>query len=396
MTTKGSATSRILQADIDAVNRISLIPYLLKLICKGAGMGFAVVARVTNERWIACNVHDEIDFGLKAGDELKLETTICYEIHEHRHPVAIDCVADDPAYASHHTPAIYGFQSYISVPIFRNNGELFGTLCAISLKPAKVNNPETIETFQLYANIIASYLDLQEQLRTTQRLLDQEVEASEMRGMAIELLGKELRSPAGAITNSVQILENMSNGHGGDTFINIIKKSATTVQRLIDRAFKELKPEVTDLKGSQPDASLNTVLMRVIDDTRLLWPSRSLEVSLQLTHSFYCESRRMSQLFANLLGNALTLGEPLKPVIVNAESNSNGFVLSITHTGETLSEEQLDTLLNPFARRDKVNERPDLSLSLYIATEIAQFYNGSLQMKTHENQTTFIFKLPFV
>jgi signal transduction histidine kinase len=395
MTIKERPTPPDLQAEIDAVNQISLIPHLLKLLCKCAGMTFAVVARVTNERWIACNVYDEINFGLKAGDELKLDTTICYEIHEHRHPVAINCVADDPAYANHHTPAMYGFQSYISVPVFRCSGELFGTLCAINMQPAEVNNPDTIETFQLYANVIASYLDLQEQLNLSQHRLDQELEAAEMREISIEMLGNELRSPAGAIANSVQKLERMAYGNGGDPFIHIIKQSATTVQQLIDEAFEDLKPGTCYANVGHPDTSLNTVLMRVIDETRLLWPNRLLEVSLQLKHSFYCESRRMSQLFANLLGNAFTLSDPALPVILNAESTIQGFVLNITHTGETLTEEQLETLLNPFSRRESTNPQQALSMSLYIAAEIAQFYNGSLQMKNDQNQSTFTFELPF-
>ncbi len=393
MTIKGNPLPPDLQAEIDAVNKISLVPHLLKLICRGTGLEFAVVARVTNERWIACNVHDEMNFGLKAGDELDLETTICYEIHEHRHPVAIDCVANDPAYANHHTPALYGFQSYISVPIFKSSGELFGTLCAISPKPALLNNPDTIETFQLYANIIASYLDLQQQYKDNQRRLDQEVEAAEMRELSIETLGNELRNPAGAIANSVQILEQMPHGKGGDPFINIIKTNANTVQQLIEEAFDEPKTNKLHANAGHPDASLTTVLMRVIDETRLLWPNRVLEVSMQSNQSFYCESRRMSQLFANMLGNAFTLGNPLLPVILNAQSSSQGFVLKVTHTGEILTETQLETLLNPFSRRAATDKRQELSLSLYVIAEIAQLYDASLQMKTDQNRTTFTFEL---
>jgi hypothetical protein len=42
-------------------------------------MRFAAVARVTEDRWIACSVHDDIAFGLKLGDELAVEATICHE-----------------------------------------------------------------------------------------------------------------------------------------------------------------------------------------------------------------------------------------------------------------------------------------------------------------------------
>jgi GAF domain-containing protein len=98
-------------------------------------MGFAAVARVTEDRWVACSVLDEIDFGLKAGGELRLETTICHEIRQTREAVVIDNFAEDHIYCKHATPAMYGFQSYISVPIVLANDSFFGTLCAIDPQP---------------------------------------------------------------------------------------------------------------------------------------------------------------------------------------------------------------------------------------------------------------------
>src|ERR1700744_3361162 len=105
-------------------------------------MGFSAIARVTEDRWITCSVRDEILFGLVPGSELKVETTICHEIRQSGDPVIIDHVALNPAFANHHTPAMYGFQSYISVPILRRDGTFFGTLCAIDPNPHRLETPE--------------------------------------------------------------------------------------------------------------------------------------------------------------------------------------------------------------------------------------------------------------
>src|ERR1700761_1247983 len=115
------------EADVLSVSRIEAIPTILDVVCRVTGMGFAAVARVTEEQWVACQVLDNINFGLKAGGELKLETTICHEIRQTAEAVIIDNVADDPVYCGHPTPALYGFRSYISVPITRKNGVFFGT-----------------------------------------------------------------------------------------------------------------------------------------------------------------------------------------------------------------------------------------------------------------------------
>lgn len=146
-------------ADIAKVRRVPGIEAMLREVCTLTGMGFAAVARVTDTHWIACQVLDTIDFGLDADGELNLRTTICDEIRQSGCAVVIDHVADDPNWRTHHTPAMYGFQSYISIPVMRLDG-FFGTLCAIDPLPAKVPLAAIFPRMQAMAEEIATALDL--------------------------------------------------------------------------------------------------------------------------------------------------------------------------------------------------------------------------------------------
>src|SRR5271169_1532778 len=154
--TSGEGASKLdaaLTDDVASVAKIDAVGSILEVVCRTTGMGFAAVARVTENRWIACSVRDEIAFGLQPGGELKVETTICHEIlkvetticHEirqTREAVVINHVAEDDVYCRHPTPAMYGFQSYISMPIMLANGTFFGTLCAIDPRPTMLKTPE--------------------------------------------------------------------------------------------------------------------------------------------------------------------------------------------------------------------------------------------------------------
>src|ERR1700709_213055 len=110
------------RADIAAVQGISAVPRILEVVCRSTGMGFAAVARVTEDRWIACAVRDEIAFGLVPGGELKVETTICHQIRQSGEGVVVDHVAHSPLFRDHATPKMYGFESYISLPITLADG----------------------------------------------------------------------------------------------------------------------------------------------------------------------------------------------------------------------------------------------------------------------------------
>src|ERR1700691_4705392 len=93
------------QADIATIENIGAVRTILNVVCRVTGMGFAAVARVTESRWVCLAVNDEINFGLKPGGELKVETTICREVRQGREAVVIDDVSQDAVYCAHPTPA---------------------------------------------------------------------------------------------------------------------------------------------------------------------------------------------------------------------------------------------------------------------------------------------------
>ncbi|XUJ36336.1 GAF domain-containing protein [Bradyrhizobium japonicum] len=141
-----------LSADITAVQQINAVPKILDAVTRITGMGFVAVARVTSDRWLCCAVRDSIDFGLVEGSELRVETTICNEIRDHGELVVIDDVETDAEFCNHPTPRMYGFRSYISAPIKRANGEIWGTLCAIDPRPREIDRPEIVDSVRLFGN----------------------------------------------------------------------------------------------------------------------------------------------------------------------------------------------------------------------------------------------------
>jgi GAF domain-containing protein len=157
--------------DIEHVSKIPIVPMMLNVICQSTGMNFVAIARVTEDRWVTCSVLDNLAFGLLPGSELEIRTTICDEIRKSSQWVIIDNVDEDSDFCEHHTPKLYGFKSYISVPIIRKDGRFFGTLCAIDSKPNKLSTPDVIGMFTLFAELVAFHLDALEQLELSEKRL---------------------------------------------------------------------------------------------------------------------------------------------------------------------------------------------------------------------------------
>ena len=153
--------------DVALIGRIGAVPTILRILCETTGLGFAAVARVTETSWTACAVLDKTGFGLEAGGELEVATTFCREIRASRRPVVIDKASEDPVYCGHPTPKLYGFESYVAVPIVKRSGEVFGTICALDRKPAALRDAKALPTLELFAELIAAQIELEERLDTS-------------------------------------------------------------------------------------------------------------------------------------------------------------------------------------------------------------------------------------
>ncbi len=132
---------------------------LLARVCDLTGMGFAAVAYVSETRWIACQVEDRVAFGLKPGDELEIKKTICDDIRASGRTIAIDNTDADPDWWNHPVPILYGFHSYVSMPIVID-GAFFGTLCAIDDAPRATPLRNAIAELEDIARDIASLVAL--------------------------------------------------------------------------------------------------------------------------------------------------------------------------------------------------------------------------------------------
>ncbi|MET1055993.1 MAG: GAF domain-containing sensor histidine kinase [Pedobacter sp.] len=388
-------TDTKLQAEIEIFSRIPAVDSILEVICRITGMGFAAVARVTEERWVACAVKDNINFGLKAGEELEIKTTICQEIEKNKQTVVIDHVATDEKYADHHTPLLYGFQSYISTPITLSGNRFFGTLCAIDPNPAVLNTQETIGMFKLFADLIAFHLNAIEQIELSATNLLEEQHTSELREQFIAILGHDLRNPVGAIRNSAQLLLRMPLDDRALRLANIIQDSSFRITGLIENVLDFARGRLGEgiTLNLTENAPIESALAQVITELKAIWPNRSIDIEFKLREPVKCDAVRIAQLFSNILGNALTYGKADEPVTVKVTSHNGELELSVSNCGEKIPDAKIARLFQPFSRGSEENSKDGLGLGLYIASEIARAHHGKLNVVSTDEQTCFTLRI---
>ena len=390
--------------DVALIGRLPSVQRILDVMAEMTGMRFTAVARVDELTWTACAVHDDIAFGLKPGDQLELGTTICNQIRQDRQPVIFGHASADPAWADHPTTKLYGFESYVSIPIFRADGSFFGTLCAIDPRPAKLDDPALLRSLELYAQLVAAHLEAEERVADSGRELLAAHEVARLREQFIAVLGHDLGGPLHALRLGVDMLEDANldpSAMHGHLAVHLLRmrRSAVRMQELI----QDLLDFARGRLGSgipvslRDEAALLAQLEQVLSEVRTAHPGRTIVWRNQLQAPVQADDRRVGQVLANLLGNALSHGDSDREIEALARSDAAGFKLSVRNYGPAIPPEVRARLFEPFWRASANHASAGLGLGLYICAEIARAHGGSMDVASDDvDGTRFRFTMPAV
>lgn len=384
-----------LRKSVDEIQAIGAVPKILETVAAMTGLGFVCIAHVTDDAWITCAVLDKLEFGLKPGDELDVTTTLCEEVRDTGRSVIIDHVAESTQYAGHHTPRIYGFQSYFSIPVFRTDGRYFGTLCGLDPKPIKLSDPVTVSTLHLFAELISKQLDAENRQQAARSDLSSERETAELREQFIAVLGHDLRTPLGSIALGADLLALKVADPALRPVVERIRRSARRMASLVDDVMDFTRGRMGSgirLKLRRHD-SVHLTLEQVIDEMRGLHPERVIAASIPDLLCLDCAPERLAQLLSNLLANALVHGNAGTPVHIDARHEDGTFVLSVSNEGQDLPPEVIAQLFKPYWRATSRPGSEGLGLGLYIVDQIARAHGGKIDVTSSAGRTAFTFTL---
>ncbi|OXA80283.1 hypothetical protein B0A65_06500 [Flavobacterium frigidimaris] len=419
--------------DILNIQNISIVPTLLNVICQTTGMGFAAVARVTEDRWITCSVQDNVSFGLKPGDELQVKTTICDEIRQNHKAVIIDNVSEDDEFRNHHTPAMYGLQSYISVPIIRKDGSFFGTLCAIDPKPNELKTFKTREMFNLFSELISFHITSIEEanenkiiLKEKNTLLEktvvekQEVEKIKTnieqtlieKNISLEKMNSELEAfnyisshdlqePLRKIqlfTDIIELEETQNLSQKGLNAFNKIRSSAFRMQNLINDLLIYSKTKFDERKFEVKN--LNTIVDEVIEDLSEEIESKNVTFEIQNLGTLSIIEFQFRQLLYNLISNSLKFSLPDKNLIIsiagkiingsellldNLSANTKYYNITLSDNGIGFDQAHSEKIFGLF---QALHTKPlkSTGIGLTIVKRIVENHNGFIKAEGALNE----------
>jgi signal transduction histidine kinase len=225
-------------------------------------------------------------------------------------------------------------------------------------------------------------------------------EASDsFKDMLMGILGHDLRNPLNTVLTTAHMMQ--ARGDGGPDNgrrIDRIVSSGARMQRMIEQLLDVASARLTDgIPVNRIQAhDLVPLVAKIVEEARAGNPERAIEVRVAGPCPALIDPDRFEQVVSNLVGNAITHGDPAQPVVITIAQRSRAVSLAVCNFGKPIEPDLLPTLFDPFRRGNKLKGRSfGLGLGLYIVERIVTGHGGTITVASSaEAGTRFEVVLP--
>jgi signal transduction histidine kinase/HAMP domain-containing protein len=331
---------------------------------------------------------------------VKLGETALGRAGVNREAVQIPDILEEPTYPTSETMQQEGFRALLAVPLLRED-RLIGGLVVRRRAPGQFQK-ETVDLLQTFAT--------QSALAIQNARLFREIEA---KGRELEIASKhksdflanmshELRTPLNAILGYTELVLDKIYGEVPENIQEVlerVEKNGRHLLGLINDVLDLSKIEAGQLVLSLDDYSMKEVVHTVFTSVESLAAEKNLELKVSVSPEVAQgkgDQQRISQVFLNLVGNAIKFTEAGE-VRIEATASNDNFVVSVSDTGPGLSEADQQMIFEEFHQVDgsSTREKGGTGLGLSIAKRIVEMHGGRIWVESTEGKgSTFWFTLP--
>jgi signal transduction histidine kinase len=231
----------------------------------------------------------------------------------------------------------------------------------------------------------ALLVEVEEQLRASHKL-------TEFGRMAASL-AHEIKNPLGAIKGTAEILlDDYPANHPKREFAEILLAETTRLDTSVNEALRLLQGRTPDLPPTltEPLAQVITRVVKLLDNELQRKDIICSVEGLEAVHDVRVAGEKISQIFFNVILNAVAAVKPSGHITVRIDRKTDGVYVDIQDDGPGIPPAVETRIFEPFfTGRDE-----GTGLGLSISRKIAESYGGSLRLKASVSGACFEFFLP--
>jgi PAS domain S-box-containing protein len=289
----------------------------------------------------------------------------------------------------------YGIEAYACHPLMAA-GVFLGTL-SFGTRTRKDFTEEELAFIKAVADMVAAAL---ERKRTQAALL---LTAEEVKRSNRELeqyayiASHDLQEPLNAVGGYVKLLQNRFPQNVDPKALEYINGAVEGAERM-ERLISDLLAfsRVGGRGGPFSPARLDAILDGALHSLQIRIKSAQASVTRDALPTLAVDATQMTQVFQNLIGNAIKFrGERPPEIHVGAEKEPGRWVFSVRDNGIGIESQYFERIFQIFQRLHTRKQYPGTGLGLAICKRIVERHGGVIWVESQPGQgSTFRFSLP--
>lgn len=208
----------------------------------------------------------------------------------------------------------------------------------------------------------------------------------------------ELKTPLSVIMANAELLQNTdSSPEDREKFSRNILTTSYQMRTLVENMLEMARVDNCTQSMHFAAVDFSQLVTDAVLSFQLLYEEHAmaLQSSIQEDISLQGSEQHLYQVLDVLLDNALKYGTPQSTVHVKLEAGGRSCTLSVSSSGDALSQEDLKNIFKRFYRVDKARTRNgSYGLGLPIAESIVTAHRGKIWAQSKNSRNTFYVQLP--
>jgi len=273
-----------------------------------------------------------------------------------------------------------------------------------TIKKNHLASKEFLELYSLHKNFedmadkVGGALEKEKQLNFKLQEMDQR------KSEFMSMISHELKTPIMPIMGYVQLLQKQElMGKLNEKQLDAVKEIQTSTSKLEKLIQDVLMAQKIDLGKLTVERNIVESRHLVENSFKAFFPicqdkGISLKMSIHTVENVYTDSDRISQVFSNLISNAISFLPQSNGIIeIGAKDNADYITFFVTDNGVGIPEEQQKSIFKKFYQVDtsSTRKKEGSGLGLSICEGILKILGGRIWLKSIVGKgTTFYFDLP--
>lgn len=205
----------------------------------------------------------------------------------------------------------------------------------------------------------------------------------------------ELKTPLTSIRGYSELLRQhaITDPDQIDHCLDCVLKESDHMTKLINDILTISKLEAKDYVVQKSHIKLKDLLENVLNSLSVQAKAMNLDIDASCENvTVYANLDHIQGVLYNLISNAIKYNKPNGKIIIIIKERLDNILIKVMDTGIGISKEDQEKVFQRFYRVDKQRSKivAGTGIGLAIVKHIVQFYNGSISLKSKENEGTSI------